>query len=361
MTNTLDIPYYSYRDVLSRNGLYNFCVGGRGIGKTFGAIKLAVRDYLRKGEQFIYLRRYEDEMIAAKSTFGNDLLVDFPDHTFRVYGNEFQYKRVHPGVYDEETGKTSKDIEEWEVAGYFRVLSKAQAQKSVAFPRVTKIIFDEFIIEKGFQRYLPNEHIAFNNFYYTVNRSRNNTRVFFLANSVSINNPYFDEYDIRPDQLPEISSHFPVIDPNTKNKRPFIVVHFIDSKEFEDAAYATVFGQFIKGTDYAKYAVENNFNDGHNELIGGKSANAKYKYSLETPKLTFSVWYDREQMLYYVLRKRPKRELTFTLIAENMGEDKTLMKLNDKPMQVLRSAFSNARIFFDQPRTRNAFVAVLRN
>lgn len=356
-----EIPYYDYRRVLSYNGLYNFCVGGRGIGKTYGAIKMAIKDYLKKGEQFIYLRRYEDELSASKSTFGNDLKHEFPNHEFRVNGNDFEVvTKTTGGEVNPKTGKMSAIQKEWATVGYFRVLSKAQAQKSVAFPRVTKIIFDEFIIEKnGFQRYLTDEHIAFNNFYNTVNRTRNNTRVFFLANSVSINNPYFDEYDIRPDQLPEISGHFHVFDYKLGIKRPFVVVHFIDSKEFNDAAYKTVFGQFIKGTEYAKYAVENQFSDNHAQLVEGKTPAAKYKYTLETSGGTFSVWYDYAIQTYFILRRRPKQELNLTMVSENMSKQKKHIKKNDPVLANLRSHFDSARVFFDTQRTRNAFVKVL--
>lgn len=360
MTITDDIPYYDYRRVLSYNGIYNFCVGGRGIGKTYGAIKMAIKDYFRKGEMFIYLRRFEDEMSAAKATFGNDLKHEFPDKEFRVQGDNFQVvTKYHGGEVNPKTGRKTPVQKEWDTIAYFRVLTKAQSQKSVAFPRVTKILFDEFIIEKGFQQYLKDEHIALNNFYYTVNRSRNNTKVFFLANSVSINNPYFDEYDIRPDELPEISGSHYVFDHTTQMKRPFIVVHFIDSKDFNDAAYKTVFGQFIKGSEYAKYAVENQFSDNHSHLIGGKTPLARYKYTLETSAGTFSVWYDYAIQTFFILRKRPKKEFHLTLVPENMSQSKKHIKKNDPALANLRSHFDSARVFFDMQRTRNAFVKVL--
>ena len=34
--------YYSFDDILSRNGVFNFIIGGRGIGKTYGAKKIAI-------------------------------------------------------------------------------------------------------------------------------------------------------------------------------------------------------------------------------------------------------------------------------------------------------------------------------
>ena len=48
--------------------------------------------------------------------------------------------------------------------GYAVNLSTAGMKKSVAYPLVTRIIYDEFTIEKGFIRYLPNEVQSFLNF-----------------------------------------------------------------------------------------------------------------------------------------------------------------------------------------------------
>lgn len=44
-----------------------------------------------------------------------------------------------------------------ELAGYSVILSTSQQLKSVNFLNVKWIIFDEFIIEKSFSRYLPAE------------------------------------------------------------------------------------------------------------------------------------------------------------------------------------------------------------
>lgn len=54
--------YYNADDTLSRNRLFNFVVGARGAGKTYGAKKRAIKNFTEKGEQFVYLRRYDTEM-----------------------------------------------------------------------------------------------------------------------------------------------------------------------------------------------------------------------------------------------------------------------------------------------------------
>lgn len=342
-TNNVALPYYNYNRILSCNSAYNFVVGGRGLGKTYGAKTQVVRNYLRRSEQFIYLRRYKDELKAARNTFFADFAHEFPGHVFRLNGSEAQI------------AVAGKDKPKWETMGYFIALSTAQQQKSVAFPRVTRIIFDEFIIEKGNVHYIPGEVNAFNNFYNTVDRYKDKTRVFFLANSVIINNPYFLGFNIKPPAPGE--------DDIVRLRDGFIAAHFPTAEAFQSKVYQTRFGKFIQGTEYAEYAVGNNFADNHDNLLDEKTSDARYLYTLElggteSTAQMLSVWRNRDNQ-YFLQSKRPKEEILFTMFPSKMGEDRVLMLWNDKTLQYLRSAFRHGRMFFDEAKSRNAFLDIM--
>lgn len=334
-------PYYDYDKLYSYNGTYNFLVGGRGLGKTYGAKLKAIKSAIVKGDQFIYLRRYKSELTTSRNTFFADIEHEFPGFDFKTNGNMALMSSV-------ETRDEKK--REWSTIGYFLSLSTAQTQKSVAFPKVKLIIFDEFIIEKGSLHYLPDEAIIFNNFYLTVDRYTDKTKVLFLANSVSIMNPYFLEYEIRPDQEKEFI---------TKSDG-FMVCHFPDSANFSASIYETKFGKFIKNTDYADYAVGNTFSDNHDAMIAGKDYKARYLFTLECKTGLFSVWHSIANDEYYVQAKLPKSQITFTLVAEKMGPDKTLLTFTDRPLSYLRSAFRSGRVSFDKASTRNAFTEIFK-
>jgi predicted AAA+ superfamily ATPase len=47
MTTKTALKYYDFKYVLSHNAVYNFVVGARGLGKTYGAKKMVIRNYLR--------------------------------------------------------------------------------------------------------------------------------------------------------------------------------------------------------------------------------------------------------------------------------------------------------------------------
>lgn len=339
MSEKLD--YYSFDKVYSYNATYMFIVGARGLGKTYGAKQRVIRNFIRTGEQFIYLRRYKPEL-TGRGTFFADIMHEFPDYDFRVNGHVAECAPV---------SSRNEKKREWSIMGYFVALSTAQSQKSIAYPRVTTIIFDEFIIEKGALRYLPDEAKAFNDFFSTVDRWKDKTRVLFLANAISIMNPYFLDYDIK---VNEKTGEF------VKVADGFIVAHFPDSAKFATGVYRTKFGQFIAGTDYAEYSVGSEFGDNHERMIALKPSNAKYYYTLETRNGTFSVWVDIMGPYYYIQDKRPKQENIYTLVAQWMDEDKTLMLPSDRLAQMLRSAFRAGKMWFSSPQARNAFIDVLK-
>ena len=335
------LPFYSFRRVLSYNGVYVFVIGGRGLGKTFGAKENAVKDAIYKGKQFIYLRRYAKELSKARATFMADLRAKgkFPNHDFRITGYTLEFAHI----------STAKDKKrEWKVAGYFQALSTTQGEKSTAFPYVYTIIFDEFIIEKGMIRYIPDEATALTNFYNTVDRYEDRVKVLFLANSVSIDNPYFIEYGIEPKAEDEFIQ---LMD-------GFIVCHFPDSQEFKDEVFKTRFGKFIAETEYADYAVGNGFKDNHDNLLQIKGSDANYAFTLETNKGIFSIWKDYTMRTWYIQERRPKSEIVFTLLPEKMKTGKTLLFKNDTLIQQLRTSFRQGKVNFDKPKSRNAFIDI---
>lgn len=341
MKSPVKLDYYDFTPVLSRNCVYNFVVGARGLGKTYGAKKLVIRKAINNGEQFIYLRRYKTEL-TGKMTFFDDIQHEFPDYEFRVLGNVAQLCR-NPYPPDGEK-KT------FETVGFFVSLSNAQSQKGVSFHSVTTIIFDEFIIEKGAIRYLPDETTVFNNFYSTVDRWKDKTRVIFCANSVSIMNPYFIEYEIEPDETTEFVTR----------GSGFMVVHFADSALFQSQVLGTRFGKFIAGTAYADYAVSSVFHDNNEFLLARKNADAKYLVTIETAHSAFAVWVDikASPVVYYVQQGRPKVEKIWTMDASKMSEEKTFVVYSDPAIRMMRTAFKNGYVLFDGPKSRNSFLPI---
>lgn len=373
-SGTRKFSYYNFAKILSFNGTMNHCVGGRGIGKTYGATKKVINDAIKATEwsedesfvtrrgieyrevkesgictcQFIYVRRYKDELKLSRDTFFAAVQHEFPDWDFKIDGWK---ALMSPTKY---AGMTKG--RPWVTIGYFVPLSIASSFKSVSFPDVKWIIFDEYIIEKGATHYLPNEQVAFDNFYSTVDRYKDKTRVLFLANAVSITNPYFLARRIRPDEVDDQG----FIKQDFQGAKNYVVVHFIDSDQFESEVYQTKFGKYIKGTAYADYAVGNQFADNSHIMLGSKGAKAYYLFSVEGQPGKFSIWFDPDMDKYLCLERSVKDEKIFVLDPKLMAETKTLLTRSSKSLAILHTAFNHDRMRFDTDVSRNAFVEIFK-
>ena len=342
------LNFYSFDKILSFNAYWMFVVGARGNGKTYGAKKKAIKDAIQRKRQFIYMRRYKEELTLARDAFFDDIVAEdeFPDWDFRINGRNAEM--APKATMDDKKRK-------WQVIGYFVALSTGQSYKSVPFPNVWSIIFDEFILEKSMQHYLPNEAQIFQNFYNTVDRSKDQARVFFLANAVSIMNPYFLEFNIKPNELGEMGRLRKLEDGTY-----YLAYHFIHDEMFIKQVNATKFGQFIRETEYGKYAVQAEFADNHNELIEAKPEEAKPWISIETKDGTFSLWIARSPIRFWAQTMRPAQELLYTLDLTRVSADKAYLAYSDKQAQTLRACFNSGKVQFDTPQTRNMFINLFK-
>lgn len=188
--------YYDVRHLLSEypEAKYYVVIGERSNGKTYSALDYALQR-ATKGEQFAYLRRYGED-IRPKNL--SDLFNAHLDNgriaeLFPGY-NAIEYKTGHFTIYKkDENGKKDDLVEPKEIGRAFD-LNGMEHYKSIAFPRITTIIFDEFLSRTG---YIPNEWQLFQNTLSTIIRTRNNVRVFMLGNTVNKYCPYFDEMGLK--------------------------------------------------------------------------------------------------------------------------------------------------------------------
>jgi len=141
----------------------------------------------------------------------------------------------------------------------------------MSFPDVAYIIFDEFIIDKGTYHYLPKEVNAFLNFYDTISRDRD-IKVYFIANAITMTNPYFLYWDI---SLPDNNKQFKLF------KNNLILLEYINSKEFAEARSLTKFGQLISGTDYGNFSLNNSFILDKNDFIDIKNRYCNFYFAFK--------------------------------------------------------------------------------
>ena len=250
--------YYNYNNLFSRNAMFNFIIGERGVGKTYGILKKVVKDFIKTKDipikrdpatneilegpsQFVYLRRYKTELKNFKTIF-EPLVIngEFGDHEITVKGDK---------VYVDN-----------QLAGYGFAASNAVTLKSSTFPLVDTIVFDEFIIDKGNLHYLQNEVDKFLEVYETIARMRD-VKVYFLGNAITIANPYFEYWDLNIPFNSEFRTY----------KDGLILVNYIKNEEYRKAKKKTKFGKILEGTHYGEYAIDNQFLRDNKEFIKKKT------------------------------------------------------------------------------------------
>ena len=172
--------YYDKTELLSHNCIFNMVVGNRGGGKTYCFTRWAIDDFIKRKYMCIWVRRYQTEIddITKNGKFFDSVRHLYPGIDFDIKDN-VGYINKEPAIY-------------------FVALSTSRKLKSNNYPFVNKIIFDEFLINTRASSYLRNEVETFLDLYETVDRMRDNTRAILLANAISVVNPYFTFFKIRP-------------------------------------------------------------------------------------------------------------------------------------------------------------------
>ena len=195
--------YYSYKNgILQHDFDYNFIVGGRSNGKTTGyQSEIALPNYLNNKEQFVKIVRTNDDTVPLLNEDWIDVNVK---NKLKDKGLTYVYyrKTFYIGtIKDYEDYGLKKFVQEKaDVWGYVIPLSQQARYKSSDRSKVSTIVFDEFAIAEEYM-YLPNEVEQLMSLISTIIRTRDNVKVFFIGNALSLKNPYFDYFGIDASKL----------------------------------------------------------------------------------------------------------------------------------------------------------------
>lgn len=310
--------------IFSYNALLNFCVGARGCGKTYGTKKWAIKRYLKTGKKFIYLRRYKEDLKDIDRFF--DTLSN--DEELKIHKMSVKGKRFY--IDGEECGEAL-------------ALSIAQAKKSVEYPDTDLIIFDEFIIEKGFQHYLDNEVIKLFNFMDSIFRNRDNCRCICLANSIVWANPYFAFFKFVP-----MEDGFQV------TQQGEVLLNVYKNEEFKEMREQTKLAKVTEGTTYKEMAFENRFEDVNEDFIRQRPKNGYLSVNIYWRKKTYGVWVDIDTYSYIISTTTNPDAPTICYTTKDFKNN--MMVITDKSSRInknLKGAFQKGYLYFENMYIRN--------
>ena len=325
--------WYNIGQTLTYNCLFNFVIGPRGCGKTYAAKKRAVKLFLDKGQQFIYLRRYQDELKETAESYFNDVILnnEYPDVTIEYKEGEYYING--------------------ELAGYAMALTKAKDYKSISFPKVYFIIFDEFLIEEnGYTRYLKNEVKQFLSFYMSIDRYRG-CIVFFLANSVSMINPYTLYFNL---SLPYGSNIV---------RRGDLLLQLVQNEEFIRERKQSRFGKLIAGTDFEEYAIENKFVNDTKTFIMRKTEKAQYFFTMCYMGTAYGVWIDYNEGKIFVSENvDPSCKIIYSLTVEDHSPNTMLLQSISKSILFKKfiDNYKMGNVYFESQKIKGVVYEVIK-
>lgn len=191
------IKYWDIRNVLSKHCLYNVIFGERSNGKTYGTLHHGLEDYFETGGEIAYVRRMEEDLRGSNaSTLFNPFITpeektgknEIEKLSKGKYNSVYYYNRRWYLEHIEDDKE--KCFREDKPFAYAFAISAQEHYKSTSYPRITNIIFDEFLT-RGY--YLSNEFTLFMNLLSTIIRQRENVTVWMCGNTVNKYAPYFAE------------------------------------------------------------------------------------------------------------------------------------------------------------------------
>ena len=191
-----EIQYYSLNKILEVEAHYNVIIGERSNGKTYGTLLHAIAEYFNgNGGELAIIRRWQEDIRGnrARDIFTAILqdghiarLSDGKYEGLYYYASKFYFCN-----YDDD-GKALYNQDD--IFCHLFALSDTEHNKSISFPNVKTIVFDEFMTRGT---YLPNEFVLFMNTLSTIVRQRKDVTIFMLGNTVNKFSPYFKEMGLK--------------------------------------------------------------------------------------------------------------------------------------------------------------------
>ncbi len=329
------MAWYDPNKTLTHNALFNYIIGNRSCGKSYGLKKRVIKDFKNKGHKFIYLRRYKDELDKSKEKYFDDIILnnEFPNDVI-TYENDCYYLND-------------------QLFGYAMALTKAKDYKSSAFPDVWKIIFEEFIIEEnGYTHYLKNEVEVFLGFYMSIDRYRG-VIVFFLGNNFTMFNPHTIYWKL---DLPYNSNI-------VKRKNGMVLLEMVNDSDFIAEKMNTPFGKLVEGTSFADYAIQNKSRIDSDTFVMKKTEKCNYYFTFKFNGDLYGVWIDYSIGKFFVSNDvDPFFKMIYCITLDDHNPNTLLLKSINKSVYFKEfiEGYKDGNVYFESMKIKNVVYNVIK-
>lgn len=325
--------YFDLSEVQKEKMFLNFIVSARGAGKTYSSLRDLVQAFIDNEEQFIYIRRTQSELdLCLPSLFGA-LINDghFEDHTIMVKGENFYLDN--------------------KLMGRGIALSTAYKFKSVAFPKVKSLLFDEFISES--KSYLKDECYKFLSLIETIGRMRE-IEVYCLANQDTIFNPYYVYFGVKPAGKDIVKTRF---------RSKSILIYQFNSSEYVEAKKKTRFGQLIKGTQYGGFMLDNEaIKDDYSfiEDLKGVKKTPFVNITINGSDLTAYDYEHDNRNYVFIMARAPVENIPSFNLDKQLREERTIDNVRRNPyLRRIKMYFDRGFIRFKDVPTKTLISEII--
>ena len=328
--------YYNGVNVINSGCPICFVLGSRSAGKSFYFKKNTIDRFFKYGEEFIYIRRYQNEL--------EEVLPKYFDDVKNKYSDDISFYTGGSNFYCVKDGVTH-------TMGYHASLSKIGSLKSIGREKVTTIIFDEFIPFNG--RYIkvndpfyePNLLLSM---YLSVARGyntpiRDNLKIILIANMDTYFNPYFTFFDIN-------------MMGKNKYKRDNIYCEIIENTEVNKLIEESKIGSILSKTKYGEYALHNiPMNDSFTRIR--KHDNKSKKLFQVYIHRWYSIYYDYYGYLYIGFGYDETFLKTYKMIP--LETEKEIPYLPDNLIKLLRVHAKEDKLYYETPEIKALLSGIL--
>lgn len=196
--------FYDLENILEKNAHYNVIIGPPHVGKTFKTLEYAIKQYVCKGKQFVYLRRWYEDIkgMHAKLLFEGIVNTGVISRLTHNQYNDVYYKNHKWYLcYTSQDGKRYVDKTPfcYGVALNRGVKRFYQENTPMNWSNVTTVLFDDFNVNPDL--YLQDEFYTFMDILSIIIRYRTDVKIFMVGNPITKECPYFTGMGIDVNKL----------------------------------------------------------------------------------------------------------------------------------------------------------------
>ena len=324
--------YVDIKRILDYQMPFNFIVGGRGTGKTYGALKHVYENSIR----FMLMRRTQAQC---------DLINKPEFNPFKALAYDLKKDIAVKSISKYNSMLVEESEEDIKVLGYTCALSTIANMRGFDASDVELLLYDEFIPERH-ERQLKNEGSAFLNAYETINRNRElqgrkPLQVLCLANAFNMANAIFLELGLVgiTEKMIQKGNNFYL------NKDKGILIVLLNESKISNLKRNTALYK-IAGGSYTDMALSNDF--AYNDASGIGSQNLK-SYTLICTVGEISIYKHKADRIYYISEHK-------TGTADEFNSDEVGLKRYQKKYGLrLFSAYMKNKITFESMLTKSLF------